>query len=127
MQAKKSAMIRNMNTEYKKKLEEEKKTLSAELDALGTQNPDNNNWEATPETFDPNEADGNNNADRFEDYEEKTATIAPLEARLAQVESALARLAKGTYGKCSMCGTEIEALRLDANPAAETCMKHLEG
>jgi RNA polymerase-binding transcription factor DksA len=116
-----------MNTQYKTKLEEEKKTLTAELGSLGKHNPENNSWEATPETASPAEtADDNSNADRFEDYEEKTATIAPLTARLAQVDGALARLENGSFGKCSVCGNAIEDARLEANPAAETCMAHLE-
>ena len=49
-----------------------------------------------------------------------------LEARLAQVDAALAKIENGTYGKCRVCGKEIEPARLGANPAAETCMEHLE-
>ena len=116
-----------MNTEYKQKLEEEKATLVAQLETLGTQDPKSREWEATPEMATPAEvADSNNNADRFEDYEEKTALMVPLEARLGQVEAALAKLADGTFGTCRVCSNPIEAERLDANPAAETCMTHLE-
>lgn len=116
-----------MNTEYKNKLEEEKNTLIGELNTMGKHNVETNTWEATPETASPAEtADDNSNADRFEDYEEKTAAIAPLQSRLAQVEMALTKLANNTFGKCSVCGNAIETERLDANPAAETCIEHLE-
>jgi DnaK suppressor protein len=115
-----------MNTEYKKKLEEEKVTLTKELEKIARFNAETNLWEASPEVSDGNDADSNSNADRFEDYEEKTATLVPLQARLDQVESALARIEIGSYGECSICGNEIEAPRLEANPAAETCIAHLE-
>lgn len=40
---------------------------------------------------------------------------------LRQVEDALARLKRGSYGRCTGCGVEIELARLRANPAAERC------
>lgn len=42
---------------------------------------------------------------------------------LAEVESALARIADGSFGICSDCGAEIAAARLDANPAARRCIR----
>lgn len=42
--------------------------------------------------------------------------------RLRGVESALARIAKGSYGLCSACGAPIGSGRLDADPAAERCI-----
>jgi len=35
---------------------------------------------------------------------------------------ATARLADGTYGRCSACGRPIPSERLEALPAAETCL-----
>ena len=115
-----------MHTEYKKKLEEERVMLMGELTGLGTRDAGNKEWEATPDTSDMETADTNSSADRFEDFEEKSALITPLEARLKQVEEALARLSNGTYGLCRVCKNAIEKSRLEANPAAETCMAHLE-
>ncbi len=40
---------------------------------------------------------------------------------LALIESALHRLASGTYGICVSCGSDISLARLEANPAIETC------
>jgi RNA polymerase-binding transcription factor DksA len=111
---------------YASMLEAEKKTLTGELIRLGRHDLKTNTWEAAAETADPSELDPNTIADRFEDFEEKTAIIVPLEARLTQVESALAAIANGTFGICRVCSTKIEEARLSANPAAETCMEHLE-
>jgi len=115
-----------MTTEYKKKLEEEKKTLIAQLSSLGRHNPESNAWEAISVTEAAENADSNSSADRFEDFEEASALIVPLEARLSQIEAALGKMEKGTYGMCRVCGNKIEEARLHANPAAETCVLHLE-
>jgi RNA polymerase-binding protein DksA len=42
--------------------------------------------------------------------------------RLADVDAALARRAAGTYGVCESCGRPIAAGRLEARPAARTCI-----
>ena len=112
---------------YKHKLEEEKKTLMAELGALGTRDPKSHEWEATTAAPDAAEvADPNTSGDRFEDFEENSALTGTLGARLTQVEEALLRIEHGGYGVCRVCGNPIEEARLEANPAAETCMMHIE-
>lgn len=40
---------------------------------------------------------------------------------LRELEAALARVEKGTYGNCIDCGTTIDEKRLDAVPAAPRC------
>jgi DnaK suppressor protein len=44
------------------------------------------------------------------------------QAHLDQIAGALARLADGSYGICAGCGGEIGAARLEARPAAATCL-----
>ena len=41
---------------------------------------------------------------------------------LEALDRAAARLAAGTYGRCGRCGGPIAPERLDALPAAETCI-----
>ncbi len=113
-----------MNTNHKMKLTEERDSLTKELAKLGKKGE--TGWEATTETADENEMDPNTTASRFEDFEEKSALMVPLEERLKQVEAALARLENGGYGKCRVCGNPIEEERLAVNPSAETCMTHIE-
>ena len=43
-------------------------------------------------------------------------------ARLHEVEAALKRLHQGSYGFCTVCGTEILEARLDAMPETPHCM-----
>jgi DnaK suppressor protein len=45
-----------------------------------------------------------------------------LQQRLDEVQAALARIDKGTYGKCEGCGKDIPPERLEAIPAAKLCM-----
>lgn len=42
-------------------------------------------------------------------------------ARLAQIEQTLERLEAGTYGACEVCGSTIDAGRLEAIPHTTVC------
>jgi DnaK suppressor protein len=46
-----------------------------------------------------------------------------LDAKLADVERALAKLDDGTYGSCDVCGAPIGGERLEAIPWAVRCIK----
>ena len=48
-------------------------------------------------------------------------TIDVLSRTLAQVRTALQRIADGTYGKCLDCAKDIEAARLNAVPWTPYC------
>jgi RNA polymerase-binding transcription factor DksA len=48
-------------------------------------------------------------------------------ATLGQVESALARIADGSYGFCEICGTAIAEGRLEARPWTAYCIDHASG
>lgn len=45
------------------------------------------------------------------------------QTEITQIESALARIADGTYGECVTCGGEIPPARLEAVPHAAQCIK----
>jgi DnaK suppressor protein len=45
---------------------------------------------------------------------------------LADVRSALARLEAGEYGRCIVCGKEIEPARLKAVPETPYCLEHAD-
>ena len=112
---------------FKEKLETEKKLLEKELEAVGRRNPDNlSDWEATPEDKDSSQADENTVADGIEDYEGNVAIVDTLETRYQDLKSALDKIKNGTYGICQVCGEEIDAERLEANPSAPTCRKHMK-
>jgi DnaK suppressor protein len=48
------------------------------------------------------------------------------QALLTEIEQALERLDKGTYGKCVVCGQPIPEKRLEAIPWAARCIKDEE-
>lgn len=122
-------MLRAMKdtAQYQKALEEEKQTLETELASMGTRNPETGEWEVTPTAPEEGEtSDQNDAADRFEGFEERSATLATLQKRLTDVNDALAKIAAGSYGICEVSGNPIEEDRLAANPAARTCKAHME-
>jgi RNA polymerase-binding transcription factor DksA len=110
----------------KEKLEAERDILLEELRGMGKLNSDTFEWEATPEEMNSIESDQNDMADRFEDYEARSSMIRTLEPRLNTILDALKRLGRDSFGKCEVCKRDIEQTRLEANPAAITCKKHLE-
>ncbi len=109
----------------KEKLEKERDTLLEEMRDMGKLNTDTGEWDATPEESDVPETDQNDMADRFEDFEEKSSTIKVLESRLNSILKALKNINKESFGVCEVCKKDIELSRLEANPAARTCKKHL--
>lgn len=115
-----------MNTDnIKQKLEEEVKLLESELASLGRVDH-TGDWEATPEVQSAPEADENDQADRSEDFEERSSTLNVLESRLVDIKVALDKIEGGKYGTCEACGNQIEEDRLEANPAARTCKACME-
>ena len=111
---------------FKKKLEVEEKLLEKELEVVGRRNPDNlSDWEAIPIDKDTSQADENTVADSIEGYEDNMAIVNTLETRYQDVKRGLDKIKKGTYGFCQICGEEIDAERLEANPSAKSCRKHM--
>jgi len=112
---------------YKEKLESEKTKLEGELKTVGRINPNNPaDWEPVPGGDNGNlRADRNEAADKIEQFEENSAILKELEIRYNNVTSALKKIEEGTYGVCEVSGAQIEEDRLEANPAARTCKKHL--
>lgn len=51
-----------------------------------------------------------------------SALVQQVEGHLAEVDAALRRLDAGTYGTCERCGQPIGSERLEARPAARTCI-----
>ncbi len=120
-------MVRNF-APYKKRLEEEKGRLEENLTRLGRRNPLNpQEWEVIQEEGGP-EPDENDAADRLEEYEESRVILKDLENRYRAVLAALERIDEGTYGICADIMKKkhaIEKSRLDADPAAQTCVRHI--
>ncbi len=114
------------DTEYfKAKLEAEKSVLETEMAEIGQKNPSaTKGWEATSKNIEVDAADDNEVADKFEEYEENNGILNQLENQLAEVNAAIDRLKKETYGTCEICGQPIEKERLEANSSSRISIKH---
>jgi DnaK suppressor protein len=63
------------------------------------------------------------NAQEISEYTTNLATEKILEDTLRDIEAALARIEKGTYGICKYCKREINEKRLLARPVASACIE----
>lgn len=111
---------------FKQKLEGELKTVERALKDLAVLNDETGEWEARGsdmETMAPTQ-DENEFADKLEEFDERREELPALQGRWLEVKRALEKIEDGTYGKCEVSGEEIEGDRLEANPAAKTCIKH---
>lgn len=110
---------------FKQNLETEKLKLESEMVSVGRRNPSvPGDWESIP-TETGTESDLADQADIVMGRDSNSAILADLEARYDNILSALKRIEKGGYGKCEVCGEKIEDARLEADPSATTCVKHL--
>jgi DnaK suppressor protein len=61
-----------------------------------------------------------------EDSSQALDAATVLSQTLEEVQDALRRVEDGNYGKCTVCGREIEAARLEAIPWTPYCLKDQE-
>jgi RNA polymerase-binding transcription factor DksA len=109
---------------FKKKLTAEKARLEGELSRIGKRDPSTpGGWEPTSGGMEVDTADENELADKMEEMEENAGIGASLEKELAEVNAALDRMKKGTYGIDESTGKPIDRARLEANPSARTAVK----
>jgi DnaK suppressor protein len=99
--------------EFRDLLQEERSSLLTKLAELGAAG------EGNGLTYDSNFADSSQvTAERSE----AENLVASLRETLEEVERAIDKLDKGTYGLCEVCGQEIDPVRLEAMPAARRCI-----
>ncbi len=110
---------------FKTLLEEEKSTLEKELGAIGRKGDSTGVvWDATTHTGEET-VDRDDVASAIESFDNNESAISVLETQLHEVNHALEKIEKGTYGICEVSGESIEADRLEANPSARTSKKHM--
>lgn len=113
--------------QLKQKLEEEKAVLVQELHKVGRINPDNlADWEPVAADLNLDTAEEEERAGEITNFEDRSAIEFELEKRWNEINAALSAMNAGTYGTCVVCKMNIEASRLQANPAATTCIAHME-
>jgi len=62
------------------------------------------------------------NAQEISEYSANVVTEKVLEDSLEDIEGALKRIEKGTYGICKYCQKPISVKRLQARPTASSCV-----
>lgn len=102
-------MDREKIKKYKQKLLEEKSKLQNEI----------KNLDIPPDMGD--EPGSQDEAKEAQEFYNQQAEADVFRNRLADVELALYRIQKGTYGKCIKCEEKIEQKRLNADAATELC------
>ena len=111
-------MASDSPSEIRRALDAERAGLQERLDDLGRGDATAGD---TSLAFDDNFADSGQVA---AEQGEVHAIASQLRDQLHDVEAALAKLDDGTYGKCAVCGQPISEARLEAMPAANTCIDH---
>ncbi len=112
--------------EMQQKLEEERQSLTKELNTISSPDVGDHVPGERSANF-PNYGDDALNEDsespaEVSDYSVNVSVTGTLESQLNAVNAALKRIEDNAYGMCTNCGKEIASERLRANPSAETCM-----
>ncbi len=86
----------------------------------------------TSETRDeenPFEIDGDlvDRAEAFNSASVNEGLSASQKKIIEEIRRALQRIKDNVFGKCTVCGSDIEAERLEVIPYAEKCKKHMNG
>ncbi len=97
-------------------LEEEKKKLVREMSNLSAQDPFSDPDRVNDNAASDSEASEESSHDRF------AAMLDELKLKLANIDSALARIGEGTYGFCTNCHEMIDTDRLAILPTATLCL-----
>ena len=109
-------MITDFNI-LRSRLESERKRLLEELEQLkATVRPADERLEGSP--FGKREEE----ATETLELEKRLALEKRMRDQLAEVEHALRKFEKRTYGLCDSCGQPIDPARLEALPQAKLCM-----
>lgn len=109
----------------RKKLEEERSNLEGQLQLIAKRNPENpKDWIPVQPDLNPQVSEASEMADVFEAFEDRASIEVTLKARLNEVLDAINRIENGAYGLCEQDKKPINPERLEANPAARTCIEH---
>ena len=108
--------------ELKSALEKEKALLTEELRSFAV--PDKKlkgDWDTKYQNIG---SDWDENAQEVTEYATKVPIEHNFELRLLDIEKALEKIGKNSYGICEKCGEPIDVERLRANPEARNCVQH---
>ena len=119
-------MNKDFLNELKKRLEEKRGSLERELSRFAIKDSKiEGNWKTKFPYFngEVGSAAMEKAADQVEEYNNLLSIEHSLENKLKDVNDALEKIKKGTYGICEKCGKPISTERLKAFPEARYCKK----
>ncbi len=97
--------------------------LKKEIESVAVKNPEGaeDSYEAVRPEYDGTSSDEDGAEETL--YETNVALKGQLQEDLREIDAALARIERGKYGVCEVCGKDIPEERLEALPEARG---HLE-
>jgi DnaK suppressor protein len=104
-----------------RRLEEERTRLQGIRDGLQREQ-DEGSSETGGELSSFDQHPGDSGTETFE-MEKNVSLLEQVDDELAEVEAAVQRLERGTYGTCQACGRPIGNARLEAMPATRFCVE----
>ena len=118
-------MNKKFQTELKKKLKEQKETLEQELSKFAEKDKElKGDWDTKYPKADG--ATGGSALEDAADQVEAYANLLPveynMELRLKDINLALDKIEKSTFGKCEKCKKQIAEERLKVYPEARYCL-----
>ena len=112
--------------ELKQILEKEKTSLEEQLKKIAKKDEGlAGDWDTVFPKYNGGESGGaalEKAADEVEEYSTLLPIEHSLELRLNNIDSALEKIKKGTYGKCEKCRKEISIDRLKLSPESRFCL-----
>ena len=107
-------------SEFKEALEKKQNQLEKELESFATRDPKvKGDWDSKfPRTPEGNLEEA---AGEVEEYSTRLHIEFSLEIQLRDVNNALERIKKDSYGTCENCNKQISPARLKVSPEARTC------
>ena len=96
-------------------LEEEKRIAVDRINELSKQDPFTDNERTNDNASDDTDANEESSHDRF------SAMVDETQAKVDEIDAALARIGDGTYGFCTECKQMIDTDRLSILPTATLC------
>ncbi|MFA5742411.1 MAG: TraR/DksA family transcriptional regulator [Candidatus Paceibacterota bacterium] len=104
----------------KSELEQKKDALRKELSGFANESPgDKKDWNARYPQFEGSGLE--DEADEVEEYGSLLSIEKIMEKKLKDIDAALEKIEKNTYGICEKCGVEISQARLEVCPEARWC------
>ena len=113
---KKLTLPRETLVDIESHLQAEKQRIGAQIKDLSALDPFRDTERLTDNAASDTEASEETNHERYQ------AMVDELKSKLMEIESALVRIQKGSYGLCLSCHNLIDTDRLAAMPTATLCM-----